>query len=69
MICPNGHGFKPGTFCEECGEKLVPVQQEDPQEGLEVFGEDNCPNCSYQLRGHQTEYCPGCGKPLNWLTR
>jgi rRNA maturation endonuclease Nob1 len=70
MICPNGHGDKPGNFCDECGERLElsPETQSHVQPN-EVIGMEDCPACGYHLNhGHQ-EFCPGCGHQLLWMCK
>lgn len=65
------HGQMPGNFCSECGEKLqeTPNPETASPTLYQVFGENPCPNCGYQLKhGHQ-QFCPGCGRLLTWLCR
>ncbi len=67
------HGQWPGDFCSVCGEKLqeVPNPQVDLPSPMpyEIFGEQPCPSCKYELHhGHQL-FCPGCGHALLYTCR
>lgn len=69
MFCPNGHGQKPGKFCDRCGADLVSETPSNPDQPYEIFGDQACPGCGYELDHDHQQFCPGCGHHLKWLCR
>lgn len=49
--CPDGHGVKVGSFCNECGEELIPKEAE----------QNWCPECKAERQGIPAPmFCPSC---------
>lgn len=70
MICPSGHGQKPGKFCSDCGAELVAELIEDPSDpSYKIMGDIPCHGCGYSLKHAHQRFCPGCGHQLTWLCR
>jgi hypothetical protein len=66
MLCPRGHGPKPGKFCDQCGNQLVAPSQEHYDRPLVVHSKEACPLCGYELKHNHQMFCPGCGRQFIW---